>query len=498
MDRINKQPQGLPVLLMTEVWERFGFYVAQGLLILFLIEMLNYTDSRAYEVLGAFTALAYIMPVFGGYIADHVLGFRKTVIIGNILLALGYALLTLPQAETLYPALGMIVTGTGLFKPNISSLLGTFYEPKDPRREAGFIYFYMGINVGILSATAISGFVKQKFGWHASFGMASVGLIIGMITFIVGMRVLANRHLVSTHIAPSKLGKILQNKFFLTLVILLAIAMNSYFIHDYKLSQAIIFIGSAILFLVLFIQAFRLTDPGARYKLLALLILIISSIMFWALYFQMYFSLNLFIDRAVERYWFHINWPTVLFMSFEAMFLLLLGKFFANLWQKLAQKGRNPSIGFKFAVANLMIAVAFFLILKGIDVTGFTHLVNPMWIILAYFFVAIGELLLSPIGLSMVTILAPKNSVGMLMGVFFLALGLGAEFAGLIATEASVVHHAQTQLKTILTQYSDAFTNYLFYSLITVFVIAVLTPFLRNMQKGQKPHLHLKNHSAHK
>lgn len=492
----KRQPKGLPVLFMTEVWERFGFYVVQGLLILFITEILNYSDTRAYEVLGAFTALAYIMPVFGGYIADHVLGFRKTVIIGNVLLAIGYALLTIRNEVAMYPALGMIVTGTGLFKPNISSLLGTFYEPQDPRREAGFTYFYMGINVGILSATALSGFIKQKFGWYASFGMASFGLIIGMVTFIWGMQVLARgKHFHHQPIDVSKLGRILQNKIILSFVILLTIAMNSFFIHDYKISQVIIFAGSLALFIYLFIKAFRLEDDSQRYKLLALLILIISSIVFWALYFQMYFSLNLFIDRAVQRNWFNINWPTVLFMSFEAMFLLLLGKFFASLWQRLAQSGHNPSIAFKFAVANLAITIGFFLVLKGIDHSYYAHLVNPIWIVAAYFFVAVGELLLSPVGLSMVTILAPKNTVGMLMGVWLLALGLGAELAGLIATRASVIKSVQFNLKSVLTHYEYAFTDYLFYGLLTVFFIAILTPFLRNMEKGKKPHLHLNFHN---
>lgn len=180
-----KHPLGLPILSMTEFWERFGFYIVQGLLILYLVSKFNFSDTKSYEILGAFTALAYIMPVIGGYVADKSLGFHLPIIVGGMLLAAGYSLLAFEQLPLLYIGLGFITVGNGLFKPNVSSLLGFLYNDNDPRRESGFTIFYIGINAGGLFANASSGFIQQHLGWSASFLSASVGLIIGVLTFVL-------------------------------------------------------------------------------------------------------------------------------------------------------------------------------------------------------------------------------------------------------------------------------------------------------------------------
>lgn len=188
MSHLQKQPAALPFMFLTELWERYGFYVVQGLLVLYTTQYYGYSDDQAFSMLGAFTAMAYISPIAGGYLADRYLGFVTSVVWGGLILILGYLMLAIPSHRLLlYPGLATIVIGTGMFKPSISSLLGAQYTKDDPRRDSGFTIFYIGINVGAFLAGLSSGYIKQAFGWHASFLMASIGLVIGLATFLYGL-----------------------------------------------------------------------------------------------------------------------------------------------------------------------------------------------------------------------------------------------------------------------------------------------------------------------
>jgi POT family proton-dependent oligopeptide transporter len=481
----TKHPPALPVFFLTEMWERFGFYVVQGLLILYITHALSFSDDKGYSILAAFTALAYIMPVIGGYFADNVLGFKKTIILGNILLAVGYALLVMHGEYILYPALAMIVTGTGFFKPNISSMLGIYYGDNDSRREAGFTIFYIGINVGALASTATSGFIQEHFGWYASFGVASLGLIVGMLTFLIGMRIVERRTTDTERrlFGQTKFSALLQNKFILLVSVICLILFADLLIQHRELSQVLIWGGSALIFAWLMYSTFRY-PMQIRNKMLALICLVISSIVFWALFFQMYFAFDLFIDRCVQRTIGTFTIPTVAFMSVESICLLILGGLFAYFWRVLSERNRNPSLGFKFSLATLTLSAGFLCLIAGIHFAGLSGMVNPLWVVAAYFLLAVAELLLSPVGLSMVTVLAPKEKVAFLMGVWFLALGLGGEFAGTIAKQAAVPK-TLTDPHLIAQLYEHAFGQYVIYSLVVGLIILLASPTLRTLANGE-------------
>lgn len=478
-----KHPVALFVLSMAELWERFGFYIVEGLLILYVTKALGATDSVGYTILGGFTALAYIMPILGGFIADQVLGFRHTIILGNLMLIAGYALLAISSSATiLYTALALICVGTGFFKPNASSYLGTFYRPDDPLRDSGFTIYYMVFNFGILMATASAGFVQRAYGWHITFGMACVGMIIGLIIFVAGMRKIPEVHTLPAITTP--LQKFLKHKIGMVIAIAVLFGFSLFLIRYGEAGNLFLWTASILLFVVLLYNSIKFTTV-ARNKFFALILLIISSIVFWAVYFQMFFSLNLFIDRLVNRQIFGFEIPTPMFIGLESFFIFALGPFLAMFWSYLNRNNKNFSIAFRFSLATFAVGLAFLWILLGIALAP-GHLLNPIWIVLAYLFVTVGEMFLSPIGLAAVTVLAPLNWMGMMMGTWFIALSLGGKLAGIIATLSSIPANV-TDPKIMMGYYQHAFFQYFLFAVIVGAIILIFTPALRLLEQGKTP-----------
>ena len=465
----RKQPSVIPVFFATEMWERFGFYMIQGLLVLYMTsQVFGFSDSKSYAILGAFTAISYITPVIGGYIASRILDFEHAITLGGFLLAIGYAILSLPHEDLFFVALAIISVGNGFFKPNISSYLGDFYKKDDPNREKGYTIFYVGINVGVLLSTASSGYLVRYFGWHIPFLIASIGLLIGTVTFVFGIYYLKNAH--NFHrIKPSIARK---NPLLVTLIYIgtIAATVASYeVIRHQTIADQLMLWGGCMLLIALTFYAFRYAKV-VRNKMLACIFLILISVIFWAIFFQIFFSMNLFIDRAVDRQFFGWSLPTPLFISLESIFIVILGPFFATLWSHLSSKKKNPGIPLKFALAMFAIFIAFVIAYMGTQYVNTAGLSNKLFIALAYFFVTVGELLLSPIGLTMITVLVPQELVGMMMGVWFVALGLGVKLAGVIANIAAIpkdIHSLATMDKI----YGDAFLHYAALSLIASVVV---------------------------
>ncbi len=462
MSSNQKQPAALPFMFLTEMWERYGFYVVQGLLVLYTTQHLGYSDDKAFSMLGAFTAMAYISPIVGGYLADRYLGFVTSVIWGGLILILGYAMLALPSKSVLlYPGLATIIIGTGMLKPSISSLLGAQYVRDDPRRDAGFTIFYIGINTGIFLAGISSGYIKNAFGWRASFLLASIGLMIGLATFLFGIKYLQH----AKHRANLSRHKILQSILF----ILITIFSLSFLLKVNALEEWILpgfGIGLIIYMLILTFQ-----HHGVERRHMALLnLLVLSSVVYWMMYFQMFLSCSLYIDRLVDKNMFGFTLSTTVFYASESIFIVLLGPVLAYLWTVLAIRKQNPSIMNKFILGIFLAGLGMLVLSISARFPNAAGQIAPGWIFFAYLLVTIGELLLSPIGLSAVTTLAPPNLVGFMMGVWFVAIGFGSLFGGLIAEHANV---PTTLFVTAdkLHIYSHAFKDYAF---IAFFVTIVL------------------------
>lgn len=478
----SQQPAVIPVFFATEMWERFGWYMIQGLLVLYMTgSVFKFSDAKSYEILGVFSAISYITPIVGGYVASRILDFEHAVILGGILLIIGYAILSLAETYLFYIALAVISAGNGFFKPNISSYLGDFYKFDDPYREKGYTIFYVGINLGILLSTGISGYLVRYFGWRVPFLIASVGLIIGTLTFMIGLSYLKKKktfHRIKSSIASKKPAHI-------ALVYLGAIALiiASYEIIDHRaIADQLMLWGGTTVFVGLALYALRY-PASARNKLWACIFLTIISIVFWAIYFQMFFSMNLFIERAVDRHIFSFDLPTPLFLSSESIFIVILGPLFASLWQKLSQKNKNPSIPMKFTLSLFATSITFGIIYistKDVNTAGMASL---WFVVIAYIFLTVGELLLSPVGLAMVTVLAPQELVGLMMGVWFVALGLGEKLAGVIAEYAAIPKHIQLISKMDVI-YGHAFYQYALLSLICGVACLIATPFVKKLSRS--------------
>ena len=461
----SHHPKALPFLFLTEMWERFGFYVAQGLLVLYMSTYYGFSDDMSYSITGIFAGLVYISPFLGGFLADRLLGFKTAILWGGLFLIAGYALLALSTTAALfYPALGTIIVGNGLLKPNISSLLGTQYTANDPRRDSGFTIFYIGINIGA-ALSGLSGFIKNDYGWQVTFAVASVGMAIGLMTFLFG-----SKHIINTQKIKPASHKM---KAWLLGYCLLAILGASFLMRISSLANWLLPCAGMVLLVFLIVLTLQQT-PEYRKRMLVLNTLILSSIVFWMLFLQLFNSANLYIDRLVDKNLFGLHITTTVFYASEGVFIILLGPLFAWSWQALGRNDLNPSPVTKFVLGIFFAGLGFLILAASTAFPNSIGLVNPLWIFCAYLVITVGELFLSPIGLSAVTMLAPPNLIGMMMGIWFVATGFGGIFAGWIAKLSSVPSSAASIVEK-LAIYQNAFLNYAYLA----FIIAIILLFIQ-------------------
>ncbi len=383
-------PRGLSTLFFTEMWERFSFYGLKALLILFMTAAaaqggLGFSAERAGSIIGWYGFGVYASAIFGGLAADHVLGQYRSVLLGGIIIALGHFSMAFPSVPTFYLGLGLIVIGTGLLKPNASTMVGSLYDADDARRDAGFSIFYVGINVGAFVAPLVVGTLGQKVNWHVGFACAGVGMIIGLIQYVAGKPRLMP--------ALERLGQ-----------------------TDH--------------------HAARSSEPWWRFqrgewgRVAAIAVLFVFSSIFWGAFEQASSSLNLFADRLTRNTAFGYNFPSTWYQSLNSMFMILgLAPLIGWLWIRLGP--RQPSSPVKFALGLMFVGLGFALVVPAAKLTQQGTLVSPWWLIGLYFLHTIGELCLSPVGLSIVTKLAPQRIVGAMMGLWFLSIAVGNKLAGM-------------------------------------------------------------------
>ena len=466
-------PKGLRIFFLTEMWERYGFYVLQGLIILYFTQHFKLSDTQSYAIMGSFSALAYIMPIIGGFLADRIIGYRHAVIAGGVFLCVGYSIVaSTTQLTSLYVALAVITVGTGLLKPNVSSLLGTLYTENDPLRHSGFTIFYVGINLGTVLATFSSGYIVRYLGWHNSFASASAGMILAIVIFAFG-----TRHYDIYDNRPMNTNTI---KLCLTYLLMLALVAASAFIIQHEKIALICFIViSAVTALIVLGKAF--TSPKyQRNRILAFFILGLLSVIYWALYFQIFFSLNLFTLRVIDHHVLGMNLPTPVFIGIESVGIIIFGPLMGILWHRLRKAKRDPSTPMKFSIGFIMICASFILLKIAMIMTPLGQHVNPYWLIIGYLLIAVSELSLSAIGLAMVTELIPPALVGMMMGIWFVSLGVGGKIAGLFADYAAIPKNVH-QLSQIETIYTHAFNIYVLITIAIALISLALTPIIKRL-----------------
>jgi POT family proton-dependent oligopeptide transporter len=410
------------------MWERFSYYGMRALLVLYLTKHWLYDDGKANLIYGAYGALVYITPVIGGVIADRYLGQRKAVIFGGILLAIGHGLMAVegnggqldPTINVFWAALAFIIVGSGFLKANISVIVGQLYKMSDTRRDAAFTIFYMGVNVGAALGTILVGYLGETVGWAYGFGMAGVGMVIGLIIFVIGKSALQGRGE-----APAPLSRSREMSLYAIGLGAVAVAWGLIQFQD-AIQTLLIVAGIAMLAYTLY-EAFKLPKEP-RERIFAMLFLVALNPLFWGLYEQGGGSLNLYTDRYVDR----AGVPTSLFQSINPIYIILLAPLFAWLWQSLAKKGLEPSAPAKFGLAVAQVGLAFLVFVWGANSVGPTALTPVLFVFIIYLIQTTAELCLSPVGLSAMARLAPLHLASFVMGAWFYMSAVGNFLAGKI------------------------------------------------------------------
>jgi len=420
-------PKGLKTLFFTEFWERFSYYGMRAILTLFMVAKvadggLGLDVATAAAIYGFYTAAVFFMGIPGGWIADRLLGQRNAVLYGGILIAMGHYSLAIDFTPTFYAGLVLIVLGTGLLKPNISAIVGQLYSADDKRRDAGFSIFYMGINMGAFFAPLVCGTLGERVGWHWGFGAAGVGMTLGLIQYVLGGSRLGNAGILREK--PKDAG-LLWGKLALAVFALVAVF---YFLWDYR--DYVLLAGSIGVFWSLLRQG---RDSVERKRIWAIIAFFAFAMLFWAGFEQAGSSLTLFAKDFTENSVFGWQFPASYYQSVNPLGIIALAPLFAWLWVRWGQ--RQPSSPAKFMLGLAFLSLGFLVITGAAFVSsqGGNSRVSPMWLISGYVLHTIGELCLSPVGLSTVTKLAPQRLVGSMMGVWFLASSLGNFIGGRIA-----------------------------------------------------------------
>ncbi|MBK5278556.1 MAG: peptide MFS transporter [Bacteroidia bacterium] len=443
-------PRGLATLFFTEMWERFSYYGMRALLLLFMVATveeggMGLDEKTGGAVYGLYTMLVYLLALPGGWLADNFFGLRKSVFYGGCLITIGHFALALPFTETFFIGLLFIVMGTGLLKPNISSLVGELYASTDQaRRDSGFSIFYMGINIGATIAPIITSYLGENINWHYGFAAAGIGMLMGVIQYKLTEKNLGTAGLETIRLSDPILQLKREKNFktglmifgvvltlFMSLLLARIISVNPVTIA--KISTYAI-IGSVILYFG-YILLFEKLDKEESNKIKVIAMFFLASAMFYAGYEQQGSSLTLFADRYTDRFIGSFEFPAGWFQTVPAGAVIVFVPLFAWLWVWLSKRNLNPSTPTKLSLGLIFMGLGYAVMMGGSMIVVAGSKALPGWLILTYIFHTFGEICLYPIGLSAVSKLSPKRLVGQLMGIWFMSLALGNLIAGLFSGE---------------------------------------------------------------
>jgi len=487
-------PRGLSTLFFTEMWERFSFYGLRPLLVLFMSTAImsggfGIPRSQASAIVGIYAASVYLASLPGGWIADRLLGLRRAIMTGAVLISCGHISISLSSLAhtrvTFFIGLILIVLGTGLLKPNISAIVGDLYPEGGARRDAGFSIFYMGINTGAIFGQLITGYLGEKVGWHFGFGAAGVGMLIGLGVFAVRSRKTLGDLGLEPSRNPDPVKQARQELIIksavglglaaLALVVVLA-ALGLLHLDPQVIGKNMtyVLVGVAVIYFAL-IFLFGGLDAGEKKRIIVIFVLFIFASIFWAAFEQAPTSLNLFAKDFTRRSIFGWEIPATWFQVVNSLFIVLFAPVFAAIWLKLSKRGINLSSPAKFSLGLLFAGIGFAVMIPAANFLVSTNgliKVSALWLIVSYLFQTFGELCLSPVGLSSMTKLSPRKYVGQMMGIWFLASSVGNLIAGLVGGRVDPEKLEQTPVLFIGTTVA---------LIVAGLILAALTPFIKKL-----------------
>jgi POT family proton-dependent oligopeptide transporter len=447
-------PIGLYVLFFTEMWERFSYYGMRALLVIYMIATIGHKDGaglgwsnlEAYQLYGWYVMLVYVVSIPGGILADKVLGQKKTVMLGAIILCLGHGTLAIEAEWAFFTGLGLIILGVGCLKPNISTMVGGLYKKGDIRRDKGFSIFYIGINLGSLLATTFVGLVVAKWGWHAGFGMAGIAMLLGLIVYVWGQKYLVhvgNKPSIEDKKNDVSIGKLFGNIFkspihlgIFTVLIALSLYAGFTFegVDHWGYGALFIFLSFVIGLLMMIYKSLENIIDKDRFLVLLLSFLLV--IVFWGAFEQAGGLMNVYTETKTDRMLLGYLIPTPMFQGLNAGFIILLAVWVANIWAKRKLKNKEASSLFKMATGTIIMGLGFVFMIFAVREFEANGSSGMQWLVLAYLFHTIGELSSSPVSLSFVTKLAPVKYASLMMGLYFAATGLGGKVAGILGEKS--------------------------------------------------------------
>jgi len=440
-------PLSLSTLFFTELWERFSYYGMRALLVLFMVDEvqnggMSLDDEKATAIYGLYTAFVYLACLPGGWIADRLLGARKAVWVGGLVIAAGHFTLAIPNQTAFFTGLLLVVLGTGLLKPNVSAMVGQLYPEGGARRDAGFTLFYMGINMGAFLGPLVCSYLGENVNWHMGFAAAGFGMVFGVIQFWLTGHRLGDAGLISRRSGDANdsgsrmdrawfpvIGFVAALGLFIVLIVSGVLQVNALSLAQYT---TYVIVGLAVVFFV-YLFVFGKLNSAEFKQTLVIVVLFIASAVFWSGFEQAGSSLNLFAERYTDRLAFGFEIPAGWFQSLGPLFIVALAPVFASLWVRLAKRQLDPSMPAKFALGLLLLGLGFLVMVGAAKFVVAGQKAAPYWLVLTYLIHTMGELCMSPVGLSSVTKLAPKRFMGQMMGIWFLATSLGNLIAGLMA-----------------------------------------------------------------
>jgi POT family proton-dependent oligopeptide transporter len=465
-------------VFLIELWERFGYYGMAALLVLFMVQQLGFDDARANLTWGAFAALVYAAPAIGGWLGDKVLGTRRTMLIGSMVLALGYALMAVPGDGTrlLYVALGTVVVGNGLFKANSANMVRRIYEGDDARLDAAFTWYYMAVNVGSTLSQLLTPWIALHYGWHAAFAVCAAGLVLGVANYMLLRRTLA--HVGSAPddepVRWSRLAMVLAGGAALVFAV-------AFVLQHREVAVALVYLAGAVV-LGIFGWLIARGHASERAGLLAALILVAQVILYFIFYQQMTTSLTLFalrnVDWSQDLFGIHLfTWIPAQYQVLNPLWIFLLSPLLALAYTRLGR--RDPSIAAKFALGFAMVAVGFFIfgLSGGSAIAG---KVSSWYMVWGYGFCALGELLVSGLGLAVMARYVPARMGGFMMGAYYVAVGISQYLGSVVANFASVPEGVPDPLQT-LPVYTGLFLKLGIAASAGVVLALALLPLLRRL-----------------
>lgn len=486
-------PKALFALFMVELWERFSYYGMRALLVLYMIADLSddakggfeFEDAKAYGIYGAYGALVYLTPILGGFFADKMMGFRKAITWGAILMALGQFTLFLDNQSTFYLGLALLVIGNGFFKPNISSMIGRFYPDGDPRRDGAFTIFYMGINIGAFLAPLTCGAVGESYGWKYGFLCAGIGMFIGYLIFLWQQKdgTFEQYGLVPEEAADFKMfgmsAKILP---YVTTALMIPVIWGLIVGNDI-MDYLLLAVGIGILLYLLFAIAPKYPKEQKQ-RIWVIVLLLIFTTIFWTFFELAGSALNVFTERNVDKNLMGMELQTTFFQSVNPLFIMIFAPIFSWIWIKLSKADKEPSAPYKFTFGLILLGCGFLVLNLG-QASAVAGMVPAIFLIFLYLLHTLGELALSPVGLSLVTKLAPKEIVGFLMGIWFLSSSLAHQLGKPIAT-LTAIDPSQATPEQSLELAMNVFNNIGLFAIGAGVLLFLLGPMVSRWMHGIK------------